>query len=210
MLLFSRTAGFRHASIPDALGAISDIATEVGITVESTEDPSAFTADNLARFAAVAFVLTTGDILDEQQEAAFEGYIRGGGGFVGIHSAADTEYDWSWYGELLGTWFASHPPVQEAQVIVEDQAHPSTRCLPQSWPRTDEWYDFRSPPAGVSVLLSVDVEHSNLSQPHAIAWYHHFDGGRAWYTAMGHTAEGYAESAFRGHLAGGILWAAAR
>jgi type 1 glutamine amidotransferase len=207
ILLFSRTAGYRHASIPDAQRAIMEIGPRIGVAVDTTEDPAAFDDLNLSRFAAVVFLMTTGEVLDVAQQAAFERFIRAGGGFVGVHSASDTEYDWPWYGALVGAYFASHAPIQQAAVIVTDAGHPSTRCLLSPWVRTDEWYEFRSPPVALTVAT---VRLNGTSGTAPIAWYHQFDGGRAWYTAMGHTSETYTESAFRGHLAGGILWAVSR
>ena len=213
ILVFSRTLGFRHASIPAGIAAVREIGDRYGMTVEDTEAPEAFTDDTLARFAAVVFLNTTGDVLDASQQSAFERYIRAGGSFVGVHSASDTEYDWAWYGELVGAYFASHPAIQQATVRIEEADHPSTRCLPDPWIRTDEWYDFRARPASsVTVLAAVDestYQGATMGPPHPIAWYHPFDGGRAWYTAMGHTEESYAEPAFLDHLAGGMLWAAA-
>jgi type 1 glutamine amidotransferase len=212
ILVFSKTAGYRHATIPDGLSAIQAIGSRLGIAVEDTEDAATFTATNLARFAAVVFLSTTGELLDDAQQAAFETYIRGGGGFVGIHAAADAEYQWAWYGQLVGAFFNSHPEVQQAIVRIERAEHLSTRCLPTAWRRTDEWYDFQTPPAaGVTILATVDeatYDGGMMGRPHPIAWYHEFDGGRAWYTAMGHTSESYSEAAFVEHLAGGILWAA--
>src|SRR5690606_34575712 len=138
-------------------------------------------------------------------------FIRGGGGFVGIHAASDTEHDWEWYGQLVGAYFNRHPQVQPANVVVNDTSHISTRCLPALWTRTDEWYDFKAQPAdGMKILASLDetsYRGGQMGESHPIAWYHEFDGGRAWYTGLGHTNESFAEPAFLDHLAGGILWA---
>ncbi len=212
VLVFTKTAGFRHESIPAGVAAVSALGAEHGFAVEPSEEGGTFTDANLTRFAAVVFLNTTGDVLDADQQAAFERYIRAGGGFAGVHSASDTEYDWPWYGELVGTYFSSHPAIQEATVHVADATHPATRCVPPVWTRTDEWYDFRSrPAAGIRVLATVDestYQGAVMGSPHPIAWSHTFDGGRAWYTAMGHTIESYAEPDFLDHLLGGILWAA--
>jgi type 1 glutamine amidotransferase len=206
VLVFTRTAGFRHESIPAAVAAVRELGGEHGFEVDHTEDPAAFEDGALARYAAVVFLLTTGDVLGAEQEGAVERFVRAGGGFVGVHSAADTEYGWPWYGGLVGAYFRDHGPVGPATVTVVDGAHPSTRCAPAAWTRVDEWYEFRGPPAaGVRVLASVDSP-----APHPIAWAHAYDGGRAWYTGLGHTAESYGEPAFRAHLAGGIVWAATR
>jgi type 1 glutamine amidotransferase len=212
VLVFTKTAGFRHESIPDGLAAVAALGAAHGFTVEPTEDAGAFTDANLGGFAAVLFLNTTGDVLDEDQQDAFQRYIRAGGGFAGVHAASDTEHDWPWYGELVGAFFLSHPAIQRATVHVLDDAHPSTRCVPAAWTRRDEWYDFESRPvAGVRILATVDedtYEGAVMGAPHPIAWAHAFEGGRAWYTAMGHTAESYAEPDFLDHLLGGVLWAA--
>ena len=158
------------------------------------------------------FLSTTGDVLDPEQQGAFEEYIRNGGGYVGIHSAADTEYDWAWYGGLVGAYFLSHPEPQDATLLVEDHVHESTAHLGDTWERFDEWYDFRDDPRDrVHVLLSVDpstLPDSQMTADHPIAWCHDYDGGRAWYTALGHTDESWAEPAFLQHVLGGIRTAA--
>lgn len=211
VLVFSRTAGFRHASIPDGIRAVREIGSGRW-TVDATEDSAAFTPGNLGRYRAVVFLSTTGNVLDEAQQRALEGYVRAGGGWAGIHAATDTEYDWPWYGRLAGAWFSGHPPVQPATVRVEDRAHRSTRMLPAEWRRTDEWYAFRSSPRGtVRVLASLDEASYEPGKAamgdHPIAWCHEFDGGRSWYTAGGHTSESFAEPLFREHLREGIEWA---
>jgi glucose/arabinose dehydrogenase/type 1 glutamine amidotransferase/PKD repeat protein len=207
VLVFSETTGFRHDSIPAGRNAICQVAGDAGIAADWSEDSAVFTADTLARYDAVIFLSTTGDPLDDAQQAAFEDYIRAGGGFAGIHAASDTEYDWAWYGGLVGAYFESHPPVGEATVEVSDAKHPSTAGLPQRWRRTDEWYSFRSNPRGdVHVLATLDQ--GAMGVDHPIAWCHNYDGGRAWYTGGGHTTRSYDEKAFRRHLLGGIKWAA--
>ena len=214
VLVFTRTTGYRHPSIPAGVAAVTALGDRHRFAVEHTEDPSAFTDQNLARFAAVVFFSTTGDVLDAAQQAAFERYVRAGGGFAGVHSATDTEYEWPWYGQLVGAYFKSHPAIQQATVRIQDATHASTRCVPTAWVRTDEWYDFASAPAsGVTILATLDestYQGGTMGASHPIAWYHRFDGGRAWYTAMGHTEESYSEPAFLDHIAGGILWAVAR
>jgi cytochrome c len=212
VLVFSKTTGFRHESIPDGIAAIEALGIEQGFAVEATEDSGHFTNAVLSRFKAVVFLSTTGDVLDENQKAAFERYIRSGGGYVGIHSAADTEYGWSWYGRLVGAYFESHPAIQRGRVHVVDREHPATRSLPEVWQRTDEWYNFKKNPRGrVHVLATVDEQSytgGTMGADHPIAWCQNFDGGRSWYTAMGHTAESYSDHLFRRHLWGGIQSAA--
>ena len=213
ILAFTRTREYRHDSIPDAVMALQALGAEHGFAVDHIEDESVFADQQLASYRAVAFLLTTGDVLGAEQQAAFERYIQAGGGYLGVHSACDTEYDWPWYGQLVGAYFKSHPPgTHTATVWVEDRSHPSTAALPERWERTDEWYDFRANPrAEVNVLARLDESTYNgggMGSDHPIAWWHDFDGGRAWYTAGGHTTESYREPLFLRHLLGGIEYAA--
>jgi cytochrome c len=214
VLVFSKTAAFRHGSIPQGVAAVERIGDEHGIAVDTTEDATAFTAENLATYDAVVFMSTTGDVLDDGQQAAFEEYIRSGGGYVGVHAASDTEYTWPWYGELVGAYFSGHPAVQDAELHVEDRTHPSTSHLPQRWERTDEWYNFGDNPRGdVHVLMTLDetsYEGGGMGNDHPIAWCQYHEGGRSWYTGLGHTPESFVEPEFVEHLTGGLLWAAGR
>ena len=157
VLVFTKTAGYRHASIPDGVAALREIGDARGVEVDATEDSLAFTGDGLAPYAAVVFLNTTGDVLGRGGEAALRAFVEGGGGFVGVHAAADTEYDWPWFGRLVGARFESHPAVQEAALVVADAEHAATRALPARWVRTDEWYNFQAPPEGVRVLLRLDA-----------------------------------------------------
>src|SRR6266571_4601533 len=207
LLVFSKTAGFRHASIPAAKMALEKLAAEHNVAADFTEDATAFTDANLAQYSAVVFLLTTGDVLDDSQQLAFERYIRAGHGWVGVHSASDTEYDWAWYGGLVGAYFRDHPAVQSATL---DVAEPRNG-LPARWTRTDEWYNFRSNPrASVHVLATIDestYDGGGMGTDHPIAWWHEYDGGRAWYTAGGHTDEAWSEPLFLAHVLTGIQYA---
>ncbi|AXK31427.1 DUF1080 domain-containing protein [Streptomyces armeniacus] len=211
VLVFSKTAGFRHDSIPDGIAAVQQLGEENGFTVEATEDAARFTPENLAKYDAVVWLSTTGDVLDDAQQTAFEEYVQAGGGYVGVHAAADTEYDWPWYGQLAGTYFDSHPAIQEATVHVEDHEHPATEHLEDSWVRTDELYNYQSNPrARTRVLATLDESTytgGNMGDDHPITWCQDFDGGRSFYTGLGHTKESYAEPEFRQHLLGGIQYA---
>jgi type 1 glutamine amidotransferase len=213
-LVFSKTAGFRHTSIPAGIAAIKQLGQEHGFTVDATEDAGAFTVGNLAKYQVVLFLSTTGDVLNAAQQTAFESYIKGGGGFAGVHAASDTEYDWPWYGNLVGAYFNNHPAgTPTATVKVEDPAHPSTAGIQRRWQRTDEWYNFRTNPRNaVDVLLAIDETSydagSGAMGDHPIAWCHRIGLGRAWYTGLGHRSETYAEASYAQHLLGGILWAA--
>ncbi|MEU6487896.1 ThuA domain-containing protein, partial [Streptomyces sp. NPDC046887] len=212
VLAFSKTAGFRHSSIDDGLTALRELGAAHHFTVDATEDAAAFSTANLARYRAVVFVSTTGDVLNGTQQTAFEQYIRGGGGYVGVHAAADTEYDWPFYAGLAGALFHSHPHNQDATVRVENRAHDATAHLGTSWQRFDEWYNYRTNPRTTArVLASLDESSytgGNMSGDHPIAWCKDYEGGRAFYTGGGHTDESYTEPAFRRHLLGGVRWAA--
>ncbi|MEW2074405.1 lectin [Streptomyces sp. NPDC013433] len=212
ILVFSRTAGFRHSSIDEGITALRDLGAANNFTVTATEDPAAFTTANLARYRTVVFLSTTGDVLGSAQQTAFEQYLGTGGGYVGIHAAADTEYDWPFYEGLAGALFQSHPAIQPATVEVEDRAHDATAHLAGTWQRTDEWYNYRTNPRTTAhVLASLDESSysgGSMSGDHPIAWCKEYAGGRAFYTGGGHTEESYADPAFRRHLLGGIRWAA--
>ncbi|WP_460848355.1 ThuA domain-containing protein [Phytohabitans suffuscus] len=212
VLIFSKTAGFRHDSIPAGIAAIQQLGAQNNFTVEATEDAAQFNATNLARFQAVIWLSTTADVLNAAQQTAFENYVRAGGGYAGVHAASDTEYDWPWYGNLVGAYFASHPANQNATVRIEDTTHPSTAGLPVAWNRHDEWYNYRTNPRSqVHVLATLDESTytgGSMGGDHPIAWCRGYDGGRSWYTGMGHTIESYAEANFRTHLLGGIRYAA--
>jgi cytochrome c len=211
VLVFTKTAGFRHDAIPTGIKAIQQLGAENGFEVDTTENADRFTEDSLQHYAAVIFLNTTGDVLNNYQEADFERYIQAGGGFVGIHAATDTEYDWGWYGQLVGGYFESHPPgVHKAMLTVKDKSFPATTSLPEKWEHTDEWYNFKKLNKSTTVLMSLDektYEGGKMGEDHPISWYHDFDGGRAFYTELGHTPEAYAEPNFLQHILGGIKYA---
>lgn len=210
-LVFTKTAGFRHDSIPEGIACVKEILAD-HLDVDSTEDASVFNTENLARYKVVVFLSTTGDILNDDEQRAFEKFIRAGGGYAGVHAAADTEHTWPWYGLLVGSYFKTHPDIQPARIRIEDRTHPSTVMLPADWHRTDEWYVYTSNPRGrVRVLANLDtttIRGAHMGDDHPIAWFHLFEGGRSWYTGGGHTKESFSEPLFRDHLKGGILWAA--
>lgn len=212
LLVFSKTNDYRHASIADGRAALRALADDHGWEMRVTEDSTAFRRDRLASFDVVVFLNTSGNVLGPRGQDALRAFIEDGGGFVGVHAASDTEYDWPWYGRLVGAYFDDHPPVQTATVQVGTGSHPSTRMLPDSWQRRDEWYNFRSNPRdSVRVLLTLDestYEGGTMGDDHPIAWCHSLKAGRAWYTAGGHTSEVYQDSLFRQHLLGGLRWAA--
>lgn len=241
MLVYTYTAGFRHDSIPTAIQTIRDLGSANDFTVDATEDATAFNDANLAQYDVVAFVSTTGDILNDEQQAAFERWMQAGGGFVGVHSASDTEYDWPFYAELIGAYFNNHPVfplgaeggpgVQPGEFHSEAPDHPAVAHLPQPWTTSDEFYSFKSNPRGhVRVLLTINEDSynqypntSNLptspSFPlgesgqmgdHPMSWCHDNSGGRAWYTALGHSEHMYQQLEYLQHLLNGILVVAGR
>lgn len=217
VLIFSKTAGFYHESIPNGIAAIQKLGAENGFAVDTTKNAELINEENLAQYAAVIFLSTTGDVLDHYQEADFERYIQSGGGFVGIHAAADTEYEWGWYGRLVGGYFSDHPGindphpnVQPGKITKTGEKHPSVDFLPESWERTDEWYSYKKVNPNTKKLLMLDEASyqggADMGE-HPIAWYHDFDGGRAYYTGGGHTKESYEEADFLKHLLSGIQYA---
>ena len=211
VLVFSKTTGYRHASIPAGIEAIRRLGADNGFAVTATEDADHFTATNLAGYQVVVFLSTSGELFGAAQRSAFESYIGGGGGFVGIHAATASEYDWPFYGGLVGAYFADHPEIQQATVRVEDVSTVSTAHLDPTWVRTDEWYNYRTNPrAEVRVLLTVDegTYKGGTMGDHPITWWHEYGGGRAWYTGLGHADESYVEPAFVRMVLGGITMAA--
>ena len=211
ILIFSKTAEYRHDCIPVATAALRKLCLANGIAVDSTEDAADFTAKNLRRYNAIVFLCTTGDVLNTAQETDFQRYIQAGGGYVGIHSATDTEYGWTWYGGLVGGYFNGHPAQQEASLRIDNHEHQATKHLPgNEWKRFDEWYNFKNLNPNVKVLLSLDestYQGGTNGANHPASWYQEYDGGRAFYTALGHTKESYVEENFLKHVLGGIRYA---
>ena len=213
LLVFSKTEGFRHQSIEAGKEFFLKFGIENNYAVDTTEDASIFTEVNLKQYSAIIFLNTTGDILNTDQQNSFESYIQAGGGFVGIHAASDTEYDWPWYGKLMGGWFNGHPSdpnVRKGKVTVLDKNHPATESLPDSWEKTDEFYNFKSLNTEMNFLISVDEKSYGAGKHgdfHPLSWYHDFDGGRAFYTNFGHTPETFSEKEFIEHITGGIAYA---
>ena len=210
VLVFGKTKGFHHASIPDGMKAIQKLGEENGFDVDTTTDASMFTEDTLKKYSAVVFMSTTGDVLDYRQQADFERYIQAGGGYIGVHAAADCEYQWPWYGKLVGAYFKSHPSQQQASLrIHKDPNFPVTDSLPNPWVRTDEWYNFREVPKDVHVLVDIDessYKGGENGSDHPMVWYHEYDGGRAFYMELGHTNESYTEPNFLKLLLAGIRY----
>ncbi len=217
ILVFSKTAGFHHESIPNGISAIQRLGEKNNFEVDTTTNANIFTEDSLKQYSAVVFLNTTGDVLNNYQEADFERYMQAGGGYVGIHAAADTEYDWDWYGRLVGGYFSDHPGindpnpnVQEGTLHIENPDHATTEFLPENWTRTDEWYSYKNLNKNVNVLLTLDENSYKGGADmgnHPIAWYHEYDGGRAFYTGLGHTQESFTEDLYLQHVLAGIRYA---
>jgi len=210
VLIYSKTNGYYHTSIPIGIATIKKFGEENGFTVDATTDSLQFTKENLKKYAAVIFLNTTLTVLGKEQEDALQYYIQHGGGFVGVHSATDTEYDWPWYGKLVGAYFKNHPAQQEAKLVITDKSNPATTGLPDTWELKEEWYNFKYLNPEITVLIKIDessYKGGENGSNHPISWYHNFEGGRAFYTELGHREETYSNPYFLKHLLGGIEWA---
>lgn len=213
ILVFSKTSGYRHASISTGMRTVFQLGELNGFDVDTTRLSSQFTKKGLKAYAAVVFLSTSEDVLNESEQIAFQNYIESGGGFVGVHAAADSEYDWPWFLQLVGGYFNGHPAIQEAKIVVVDTLHAATRHLPRVWVRTDEWYNYRDLQPDLSILAWIDegsYTGGTNGSNHPIAWYHAVGKGRSFYTGLGHTEESYSEPLFQQHLLGGILYAIGR
>ncbi|MDQ6472499.1 ThuA domain-containing protein [Flavobacterium sp. LHD-80] len=210
VLIFSKTNGFRHESITAGIAAIKKLGQENNFLVDATEDSLAINSKNLKQYQAVIFLSASGHVLGENQKLALQKFIQKGNGFVGIHSATNCEPDWPWYTKMIGGIFDGHPEPQNAKLIVVNHEHPSTKNLPEIWERKDELYNFKSLNPDVNVLIKVDessYKGGKHGDNHPLAWYHEYDGGRAFYTALGHFPENYSDPLFTQHLLGGITYA---
>ncbi|PKA98419.1 fibronectin type III domain protein [Flavobacteriaceae bacterium MAR_2009_75] len=213
ILVFTKTAAFRHGSIEKGVATFQALGQTNDFEVVQTENSGDFNITNLAQYKVVVFLNTTGDVLNNTQQAAFENYIQSGGSFMGVHAATDTEYDWPWYGELVGAYFNGHPSIQEATLNVVDQNHRSTTHLPSTWTRSEEWYNFKDIYSGIIPLVMLDESSYNggtNGENHPFSWYHEFDGGKSFYTGGGHSNSSYDEPEFRQHLLGGLFYCLGR
>jgi len=222
ILLVTSTKGWHHTSIHAGVLAIQKLGVHNFFDVDVWEDPGGFTDDFLKSYQAVVFLNTTGDIFDEKQQKVMERFIQSGKGFVGIHSAADTEYDWPWYNKLVGHMFHIHPAVQTAKTKIMDAKFPGLQGFENGKLWTEEWYEYGpEKTTGLNYVLGVDESTYNpkadwgarakgegMGSSHPISWYHNFDGGRAFYTGLGHLPTNFSEPAFLYHLYAGIFWAA--
>ncbi|WP_281225969.1 ThuA domain-containing protein [Flavobacterium aquiphilum] len=210
VLIFSKTNGWRHESIPAGIAAIKKLGVENHFLVDATEDSLAINTKNLNQYQVIIFLNTTGTILGKNEELALQEFMKKDKGFVGIHSASDCEFDWPWFGKMVGGYFVSHPKPQIAKLVVVNKDHLSTRHLPVIWERFDEWYNFKDLNPDVNVLLKIDESSytgGKNGDNHPMAWYHEYGGGRVFYTALGHTNESYSDPLFLQHILGGITYA---
>ncbi len=210
IFVFTKTKGYYHESIPTGAAAVMKLGNENNFSVDTTADARYFVEDSLKNYTAVIFLSTTGNVLNADQQVAFERYIQAGGNFMGIHAATDTEYDWPWYNKLVGAQFLSHPRQQKVTINVIDKNHPATSFLPDKWERFDELYNYKSVQPDLKILANLDettYQGGQMGDIHPFVWYHEFDGGRAFYTGGGHTRESYSDTLFLQHLLGGIKYA---
>jgi cytochrome c len=214
VLVFYKNTYYFHESIPAGASLIHQLGIENNFDVDTTADSKVFTEDNLKKYSAVVFLNNAdnkGNLLNNLEKIAFERYIQAGGGYVGIHAATDAEYDWTWYTKLAGGIFNGHPDDHYvAELTITEPNHPSTKVLPLKWSFKEEWYNFKKLNKDVHVLMTVDektYKGGTNGDYHPIAWYHEYDGGRAWYTALGHRKETFGDSLFKKHLLGGIQFA---
>ena len=209
VLIFTKTTEYRHESIEIGVKTIAELGKQNGFEISHSEDANLFIEENLNQYKLVIFLNTTGDILNDAQQKSFERFLRNGGNFMGIHSAADTEYEWPWYGRLVGAYFLNHPEKSKAEIVKVDNTHLACQHLPERWSRFDEWYNHKAISPDINVLLKLDettYKGGKNGPNHPIAWYHEYENGRAFYTGMGHTKESYSEPDFKKHLLGGILY----
>jgi len=210
VLVFSKTDGFRHSSIEAGKLAFEKMSAEKGFTVDFTEDANQFTNANLKQYNAVVFLNTTGDVLNNEQQEEFERYIQAGGGYLGIHAATDCEYEWSWYGRLAGAYFLDHPNpnnIQKGKFYTVRKDNFATKEMPDEFERTDEFYSFKQINPAINVLVKIDessYQGGKNGKDHPMSWYHEFDGGRSFYTAMGHTDATFSEPLFLNHIWAGL------
>ncbi len=212
ILVFSKTNGFRHKSIPAAKEALIKMANQQSWVLTFTEDSLAFNEyKSLKQYKAVVFLMTTGKVLGTKQEEIFQKYIEKGGGLITLHTGTDCEMNWDWYMNTIGGKFKNHPKQQQAKFLVEDSTHPSTKSLPRTWMHFDEIYNFVSPViTSAHILISVDetsYSGGTMGNNHPIAWYDYSKKGRVFQTALGHTDNCYVDKDMLAHVIGGINWA---
>jgi len=211
VLVFSLTKGYHHTSIADGIIAIKKLGAENGFEVDTTTDVKAFDIENLKKYKTLIFLSPTGsNVFSDAQKTALKQYINNGGSFVGIHAASDFSYEWEWYGKMVGGYFVSHPKIQDAKLNIVLPKNKIVKGLPNPWFHKDEWYNFKDFNPAVKVLIKVDetsYSGGTMKNDHPISWCHEFEGGKVFYTALGHTKECYTDPLFLKHLMAGLKWA---
>lgn len=214
ILVFTKANGFKHAAIQKGAETVKEMEKIYPFKVTVSDDSLMFSEQSLKQFDVALFMNTTGNILGNEEKLAFQNFIRNGGGFVGVHAASDTEHDWDWFDQLVGTHFSDHPRIQKAKLNVLKNDTPSTKHLPKVWEMTDEWYNWKHDlDPSIEVLITIDettYEGGKHGDNHPISWRHEFEGGKVWFTALGHVLENFDDENFIKHLAGGIKWAASK
>lgn len=221
VLLYTKMEGFHHKAVNEGVQAMRLMAKKHHFNIDWHEDANMFSDERLARYDAIVFLMTTGSILNEDQQAAMQRFIQSGKGFVGIHSASDTLYEWEWYTKLVGRMFRIHPVIQTAELQVIDRSFPGVERMPERFLWTDEYYDFGPELTdNLNYILTIDestyepaanwghVSSEGMGEFHPLAWYQYFDGGRSFYTALGHVPETFSDDLFLEHIYGGLYWAA--
>jgi type 1 glutamine amidotransferase len=210
ILIFNKANGFVHKSIEAGTEAIISLQETYPFTITTSNDSLVFRDSILTNYDVILFMSTSGVIFDDEGRVAFQKFIRDGGGFVGVHGASTTEYDWAWFGKMIGNHFDDHPKIQKAKLQILKNDEPSTKHLQSIWDWEDEWYNWRNEfDPNVEVLITVDektYEGGKHGDFHPISWRQEFEGGRSWYTAIGHEIESYNDANFMQHIAGGIIW----
>lgn len=209
IFILTETKGYRHESIEAGLAMFNKRADDWRVEISHAEESAVMKEQDIKEYDIIVLLNSTGNIFTEEEQALLEEYLAAGGAILGIHAAADAEYDWPWYGQMLGGWFRSHPEIQEAKCLVADGNHPVATGLPAVWERTDEWYNFKHLSHDNKVILLLDEStysggiHGDY---HPISWCREWGGGRIFYTGMGHTAETYSEPLFQTHIQNAIQW----
>lgn len=210
VLIFSLTTSFRHKSIKEGIVAIKKLAAENNFEVDTSENVTAFTKENLSKYKTLIFLNPTGsNVFSDEQKQALKTYINNGGGLLGIHAATDFCFEWEWYGKMIGAFFTNHPKVQQAKLISLRPKDKLMKGMPEEWLHTDEWYNFKTFNKDVTVLVKVDetsYQGGTMNNEHPIVWYHKFEGGRVFYTGLGHTPEAYSNPLFLQQLLNGLKW----
>ena len=223
ILVYSGSTGYRHESIPAAVEALKALGAQAGYVVDATEDPEVFNADKLKQYQALVLVSTSTDPKNPQSEwftgarrDALQGFLEDGKGVIGLHAAADSHYNWPWYGQMIGGYFERHPKgTPKGTVTVVDARHPATAKLPKTLERNDEWYYYKDFDPTVRVLVTIDPKSIGDAgeadvNPNPLVWCHDFGGGRVFYSALGHLPESYKEPYMVDLLTGALAYAVAR